>query len=76
MQVLDTGFQGGASGKEPTPPARQIEEMKIWSLVWEDILEEGTIFTQYSYLENLMDRGAWQATVMGCTGLDTIEVIW
>ena len=30
---------------------------------------------QYSYLENPMDRGAWQATVSGVPELDTIKVI-
>ena len=29
---------------------------------------------QYSCLVNLMDRGAWMATVQGVTELDTIEV--
>ena len=29
---------------------------------------------QYSYLENPMDRGAWQATVHGEAELDTTEV--
>ena len=28
---------------------------------------------QYSYLENPMDRGAWQATVHGVTELDRTE---
>ena len=28
---------------------------------------------QYSCLENSMDRGAWQVTVPGVTGLDTTE---
>ena len=26
---------------------------------------------QYSFLENLMDRGAWQATVLGATNSQT-----
>ena len=30
---------------------------------------------QYSYLENPMDRGAWQATVSGVPELDKIKVI-
>ena len=29
---------------------------------------------QFSCLENLMDRGAWQATVLGYAELDMIEV--
>ena len=29
---------------------------------------------QYSCLENIMDRGAWQATVHGVTDLDTNEL--
>ena len=29
---------------------------------------------QCSWLENLMDRGAWRATFMGCKELDTTEV--
>ena len=34
------------------------------SLGWEDPLEEGMAMPlQYSCLENLMDRGAWQAAV-------------
>ena len=35
-------------------------ETWVQSLGWENPLEEGL---QYSCLENLMDRGAWQATV-------------
>ena len=31
---------------------------------WEDPLEKG-MTTQHSFLENPMDRGAWQATVHG-----------
>ena len=40
--------------------------MRVRSLGWEDPLEEenGNLL-QYSWLENPMDRGAWQATVHG-----------
>ena len=31
---------------------------------------------QYSCLENLMDRGAWQATVHKVTESDTTEATW
>ena len=31
---------------------------------------------QYSYLENLMDRGAWQAAVHKVTESDMTEVTW
>ena len=34
--------------------------MRVWSLGWEDLLEEGMGNPlQYSCLENPMDRGAW-----------------
>ena len=45
------------------PPAKC--ETWVQSLDWEDLLEEGMETLQYSYLENPMDRGAWQATVHG-----------
>ena len=42
--------------------------MQVRSLGQEDPLQEenGSLF-QYSCLENLMDRGAWRATVHGVT---------
>ena len=46
-----------------TLPAMQ--ETQVWSLGWEDPLEK-EMATQ-SWLENSMDRGAWQATVHGAT---------
>ena len=44
------------------PPA--MHEPWVASLGWEDPLEEGNPL-QYSCLENPMDRGAWQAMVLG-----------
>ena len=41
-----------------------IEETWVPSLGWEVPLEKG-MATQYSCLENSMDRGAWWATVRG-----------
>ena len=48
-----------------------MQEMQIRSLGWEDSLEEemGTLL-QYSCLGNLMDRGAWGATVHCVAELD------
>ena len=37
--MLDTGFPGGASGKEFTRQCRR-HEMQVRSLVWEDPLEK------------------------------------
>ena len=43
-----------------------MQETRIRSLGWEDPLGEGHGDPlQYSCLENVMDRGAWQATVHG-----------
>ena len=39
-----------------------MQETQVQSLGWEDPLEEG-MASQYSCLENPMDRGAWQAVV-------------
>ena len=41
-----------------------MQETWVPSLGWEDPLEKGML-TQYSRLENPMDRGAWRATVFG-----------
>ena len=40
-----------------------MQEIGVQSLSREDPLEKE--ISQYSYLENSMDRGAWQATVHG-----------
>ena len=48
------------------PPATEIQ---VQFLVWEDPLEKGmaTHSSEYSCLENSMDRGAWWATAHGVT---------
>ena len=45
-----------------------MQETQVLSLGWEDALEEedGNPF-QYSCLKNLIDRGAWWATIHGVT---------
>ena len=54
------------------PPTMQ--ETLVQSLGWEDTLEKGMVSPlQYSYLENLMDRGAWWATVHEVTESDMTE---
>ena len=44
-----------------------MQETQIQSLGWEDSGEGNGSPLQYSYLENPMDRGPWQATVHGVT---------
>ena len=46
------------------PPAvQETQETWVQSLGQEDPLEEHGSPLQYSFLENLMDRGAWWATI-------------
>ena len=55
--VNSTGFPGGSD-----LPAMQETWVQI--LGWEDPLEEEmAIHSSFLYLENFMDRGAWQPTV-------------
>ena len=41
-----------------------VRETQVWSLGWEDPLEK-EMATQYSCLENSLDRGAWKVIVHG-----------
>ena len=53
-----------------------MQETQVHSLGWKDPLEKGmaTHSSQYSCLENPMDRGTWWATVYGVTKeLETTE---
>ena len=47
-------------------PMKEMQKMQVWSLGWEDALEE-EMATHSSILawKNSMDRGAWWATVHG-----------
>ena len=53
-----------------SPPA--VQETLVPSLGQEDPLEK-EMATQYSCLENPMDRGAWWATVHGVTESESTE---
>ena len=55
-------FTGGSDGKNPP----SMQETWVWSLDWEDSLEEG--LETHSNIDTWiipMDKGAWQATVHG-----------
>ena len=64
------GFPGGASGKESTSNVGDLG-----SIAGSGRSPEGGHGNQlqYSFLENLMDRGAWWATVQGRKKSDTTE---
>ena len=56
---------------------QETQERQVPSLGREDLLGGGHGNPlQYSFLENAMDRGAWQATVHRVAELDTPEVTW
>ena len=48
------------------PVMQKTQETWVRSLGWVDALEKEVV-TQYSSLENSMDRGIWQAAVHGVT---------
>ena len=58
--LLDEGFLGGSDGKESACNAGDQALISGWGRS----SEEGNGYPfQYSFLENSMDRGDWQATV-------------
>ena len=63
------GFPGGSMVKNLPANAKEMQEMQVWSLGWEDPLEEEMATYAYacSHLENPTDRGAWWATVHSVT---------
>ena len=61
------GFPGGSVVNNP-PAMQKTQETQIWSLWWEEPLKEGMATqSQYSCLENLMDRGDLWATARHVT---------
>ena len=51
---------------------RAMRDTLVWSLGWEDPLEEG-MATHSSVLENPMHRGAWRAAAHGVAESDLTE---
>ena len=60
---INWGLPWWLSGRN-MPTMKEMKELWVWSLRWEDPLEEGMAATPVFFcLENPMDRGAWWATV-------------
>ena len=65
------GFPDGTMVENP-PAVQKTEVMRVRSLGWGRSPREGNGNPlQYSFPENPMDRGAWQATVHGVTKSQT-----
>ena len=41
--ILWVGFPGGASGEDPPASVGDVRDLGVWSLSWEDSLEEGMV---------------------------------
>ena len=64
--TISAGFAGGTNGKEPTCKGRRhIRDVSSVPELSKSPGGECGNPLQYSCLENLMDRGAWQAIVHG-----------
>ena len=59
------GFPGGISGKELPANAGDVRDMVLMSGLGRSPGGELGNPLRYSYLENSMDRGVWQATAYG-----------
>ena len=62
-------FPGGSDSKESTCNGSNLGSIPEWE---RSPAEENGNQLQYSCLENLMDRGAWWATVHGVTKSRTL----
>ena len=65
LTVDNSAFPGGTSGKELTSQCRDIRDAGLISVLGISPGRGHGNPLQYSCLENLMDRGAWQAIVHG-----------
>ena len=59
------GFSGGAGGKEPTCQSRRHKRHGFDPWIGKIPWIREWLPLQFSCLENVMDRGAWRATVHG-----------
>ena len=68
MLIISVGFPGGTSGKESTRNAGETGD--VGSIPGSRRSPGGRNGTplQYSYLENFIGRGTWQAAVHGAVG--------
>ena len=60
--TLSMGFPRWRQWKRTRLPMQEMQERRVQSLGWEDLLEEGQPF-QFSCLENPTDREVWRVTV-------------
>ena len=63
--ILPMGFPGGASGEEPACQCRRHKRLRFHHGSGRSPGGGRGNVLQYSYVENPMDRGAWQVTVYG-----------
>ena len=63
----------GSSVVENLPAMQKPQEMQVWSLDWDNPLEEemATYSSNFTWRIWIMDRGAWWATVHGVTKSQT-----
>ena len=67
------GFPGGAGGKESACQCRRCKRCGFSPWIGKVPYSRKGQPTSVFYLENLMDRGAWQATVHGITESEMTE---
>ena len=64
----------GCSAVKNPPTMQETQEMWVWSLGWEDPLEEGMATHSSILAWKIPDWEAWQPTVHGVKESDTSEV--
>ena len=67
--ILDMGFPGGASGKEPSCQRRRCKRLRFRSLGWEDPVEEGMA----THSSILAGRIPWTEEPGGLHGVSQVQ---